>query len=454
MRSLGPAVNESTNAHGPPAGRAVRDECLRAAASLAVAPLRAGLYLARQRTLRRATRDDLEHPAEVDPGPDAQPFARPLRVFVSAAEHSGETHACNLVRALRTEVRGELELSGLGGARLAALGVKTVGDPVARAAMGADAVRSLSFYVRLMKTAAAHLCATRPDVCVAVDSPALHVPLGGIAHRYGVPVVHFVTPQYWGWAPWRVDGYRRAVDLALTILPFEPPWFARHGVRSAHVGHPQLDVLPDPPGAGAERTTLVLLPGSREKVIARNLPWMLVAAARMRLALPDVEVVLPHDRPETRGLLEHHVNAAGASGWLRIAVGDVHRELARARVALSVSGTILIDLLHHRIPCAVIYRVGSRLSEALSRRVLTVPWFASINLLAGRTVVPEFCFHGAGPVDEVGTFLARCWTEEGLRAEIRAGLDLAARRLGPPGAVRRAARHALAAAMNPAPSPA
>src|SRR5438874_10358663 len=108
-----------------------------------------------------------------------------------------------------------------------------------------------------------------------------------IAQRYGVRTVHFVTPQYWAWAPWRVHAYARTVDRALSILPFEPAWFARRGVRVAHVGHPLLDELelsrspPDSmgtaraPTSGSPARELVLLPGSRAGVIARNLPWML-----------------------------------------------------------------------------------------------------------------------------------------------------------------------------------
>ena len=65
-----------------------------------------------------------------------------------------------------------------------------------------------------------------------VDSPALHVPMARMAHRMGVPTWHFIAPQFWGWAPWRVGRYRRHVERALTILPFEPHWYARHRVAA------------------------------------------------------------------------------------------------------------------------------------------------------------------------------------------------------------------------------
>ena len=49
----------------------------------------------------------------------------------------------------------------------------------------------------------------------------------------------------------------------------------------------------------------------------------------------------------------------------------------------AASGTILLDLLHHRLPTVVVYRLKRRWMAALQDRALTVPYFASTNLLAG-----------------------------------------------------------------------
>jgi len=451
-----------THAIGPSPRVAVWSETLRALGAFAIAPLHAASFILRRKALMAAVLRDLEHvPTVRDPrddpdyGPESQDALpdRPLKIFISCAEPSGETHGLNLVRAIREEVAQrslpEPEFLGLGSARLADLGVRTVGNPVGKAAMGVSPLRALPFYSRLLRNAAAALQAERPDVCIPVDSPALHVPLGRIAHRYGVPVAHFVTPQYWGWAPWRVGGYRQAVDLALTILPFEASWFERHSVTSRHVGHPHLDELREiPQGDASERETLVLLPGSRASVIDRHLPWMLVAAARVRLDVPDVKIVIPHERKDLAGSLERHLAAAGAADWVQLSPGGLHTELARARVALSVSGTVLIDLLHHRVPSVVIYRLGNAVSVAISRLILTVPWFSSLNLLAGREIAPEFSFHGSGPLEEVAGHLVRLLQDERERQRAGAALDEAAARLGPEGATVRAARYALAVAAQ------
>jgi len=111
---------------------------------------------------------------------------------------------------------------------------------------------------------------------------------------------------------------------------------------------------------------------------------------------------------------------------------------------------VLIDLLHHRLPAAVLYRVKNALSSLTAGRLLTVPWFSSVNLLARAPVYWEACFHGAGPKSECLNHLERSLFDPAFRREVAGTLEAVARRLGPPGAVDRAARHALSVAV-PAP---
>jgi lipid-A-disaccharide synthase len=378
-------------------------------------------------------------------------------VFVSCAETSGEIHAVGVVRALTARLAAAgapaPELVGLGGEALRAAGVRTLGDPVSRATMGfRGALGALPYYLDLMERSGQELA--RCDLAVLVDSPALHIPLGRVARSAGTRVVQFVAPQHWGWAPWRAAGLRSAVDRVLTILPFEPAWFARRGIETVHVGHPLLDALPAavPAPDDPARTALALLPGSRAGVIDRNLPWMLAVLRRVRAQLGAREVLLPHapSSPHVERL-RGHVEAAGASGWVRLEPGPLHDTLGRARAAFSVSGTVLVDLLHQRLPAVVIYGLGSQLSLRLSDHVLLAPWFALPNLLAGREVLPEFSYAGDRRQPEVGAALERCYNDEAWRARCRAGLELAAQRLGPPGACDRAAAASLEL-VSPAPA--
>lgn len=437
---------------GPAPRWAVALEFMRALGGVCLLPLRLLVFQFQIKALRREFEADLSRGSEVEElEPPALPAARPLRIFISCAESSGELHARNLVRALEARAAAQgaptPEFVGLGGERLAAAGVRLVGEPVKRAMMGFDGVlKAVPYYMGILTRAAEVFHCERPDVCVIVDSPALHVPLARIAKRYDLPVVHFVTPQFWAWGPWRAAPYAKVVDRALTILPFEPEWFRRRGVPVAHVGHPLLDVLASVPATQPPESShvLAILPGSRESVIERNLPWMLEVAGRLRAENPELRVVIVQDEGRFEDTFRAHVEAAGAGAWATVEVGDLHASLSRARAAFTVSGTILLDLLHHRLPTVVVYRVARQRDVWLYRYIISTPWFSSVNLVAGKQLLPEFCFADDGPVDEVVQALGRCFEDGTWRRECQAELERAAQRLGPPGACRRAAAQTLA----------
>lgn len=442
-------------------------ELARALGGIALLPIRVAHYLITRRRWEAAVREDLARPvpplAPIGPQPPAapKPNARPLRVFISCAEHSGEIHGANLIDALRAEcaARGlpAPEFHGLGGAALVERGLHAIGNPGERAAMGFDGVlAALPYYLRLLSTTTRHLRAWQPDLIIPVDSPALHVPLARLAkasHLRRARIAHFVTPQYWGWAPWRVKAYPHAVDLGLSILPFEAPWFARHNVRAVHVGHPLLDELvalgakerPAAPTGGP----LILLPGSREGTVRKNLPWMLARIAELQAqpAFADLAVHLPHSRTDLDPVFDELLAASPAR--VERVRGPLHTELAKGSAAFVVSGTVVLDLLPHRLPSVVLYRLKSSLQGWMRAHLLTVPWFTSLNLLANREVHPEFAFHGDGPTDAVTEALARALADTDWRATNLAGQDQAALRLGPPGAVRRAAQAALDLVLTP-----
>lgn len=451
-----PPPRERRRPRSPRSPRAaVRRELVRAVLGLGALPVRVLDFLVCNQALRDELRGYLGSETPVDESPPAPVRRdRPLELFVSCAEASGELHAANLVRALRAELAAAgappPRLAGLGGPRLADLGVELVAEPVRRAAMGFDGMlSSVPYYLGVLRAAAEVFERRPPEVVVPVDSPALHVPLARIAKGYGLPVVHHVSPQLWGWAPWRAGAYRRAVDRTLTILPFEPAWFARRDVPATHVGHPLLDELavvpvPDRRGAVTARPpVLALLPGSREAVIERNLPWMLRRLERLRARAPELRAVVVQSERHFEERLRAHVEAAGAAAWVRVECGDLHASLAGATAAFTVSGTVLLDLVHQRLPTVVVYRVARGRDVWMYRHLLSTPWFASANLVLGRAALPEFCFTGEGPREEIEAALERALLDRAWIRATRDALERCAELLGPPGASRRAARRVL-----------
>ena len=332
------------------------------------------------------------------------PRTKPPHIMISCGDVSGEAHALRLVEHLR-ERYPDLQISGFGGTRLQQQGMD-VWEPLADLnVMGfKDVLAQLPLFFGCVARFARELSKNRPDAVVLVDYPGLNRHLLRIAARAGVPVIDFIAPQLWAWAPWRIRDFRKADEL-LTILPFEKDWFEKHGAQASYIGHPLGDGLhqlangesePPPEWQPSSDHWVGILPGSRRREIEENLPVLLAAAAELQKRRPEVRFVLPHLRNSVRESVQQHL--ANASVDVLYAHGCFHRILPHLRAAWVASGTALLEVAAYNVPPVLVYGVSSRMGAWLSEHWLAVPWVGSLNLLAGEELAPEHLGRDLEPI--------------------------------------------------------
>lgn len=431
-------------------------ELLRIAAREIVRALAVPLHLLAF-LLRRARWRDAADLALAAPSPvsndDRDVIARTVprvagtpRVFLSCGEASGEELALRLLDGLDSLRAGPRtpapHILAFGGARLRARGVDLRFPLADHAVMGLAGVlssipvlfRALACYLRILRD-------ERPDLVVLIDYPGLHLVMAEAARRRRIPVVHWVAPQYWAWGPWRMQRYRHAVDATLTILPFEPAFFAATGLQSRYVGHPLLDAPAAAlhPGVDGDRPILLLLPGSRRKEIALHLDAMVGVARGLRAHDPGLRVIVAHRDPERAASIEARLRDLPDAGFVEVVAADPACVLPRARACLVKSGTGSLQACLAQVPSVVVYVVQGPLARFVRRNLLTVPFFASANLCMARAIVPEFAIERQCDWDRAGGALSSLWDDGPARAQCRRDLADLRARLGEPGASRRAA---------------
>lgn len=404
----------------------------------------------RRRLRRRLVEGDLEVPAE-PPVPDPRRWDGKT-VFVLAGEPSGDRLAAPIVAALRRHCPG-LRLRGWAGPACAAAGVRLDRDLMERAVVGTVAVmRTLPVWWRLCAEFSALLRDDPPDLLLTVDFPGLNARLARWARCGGVKTVHVVVPAVWGYAGWRLPRWRRAVDHLLALLPFEPALLAGSGLPTTYVGHPLFEApLPPPrtpetwPGEGA--CTVELLPGSRRMELLGQVPMLLEAAADLERALPEVRFVVRLAEQAHRARYE-----AGAAlarrrpSRVRVDVGLQPLE-APLLAALASSGTVTAELGAALVPLTVTYRV-TWLGRLAGWLYLTAPYFALVNLVAGRPIVRERLVLLRASSRRLGEDLCAVAADREAWTRTRADLLVVRRRLELPSVADRAAR----AILGPAPA--
>jgi lipid-A-disaccharide synthase len=322
-----------------------------------------------------------------------------VRILISAGEASGEMYGAQLMEALRrlagesptTTLNQKLEFFGVGGDRMRAAGCDTIVDARDLAVVGISEILShLPKIWGLFHKLIAEADKREPDLAIVIDAPAFNWRVARQMHKRGIPVVYYVCPQFWAWRQGRVRLLRKYVDKALVIFPFEEKFYRDRGVDATFVGHPLAD-LPKPEinraaYAGQHRLDaakpwITIMPGSRVKEVRMNLPEILESVAKLG---PGYEYLLPVAPTLDRTFLQSLI---GDNGSIRL-VPETLQALAQSRAGIVASGTATVEAAMMGTPFVMVYRV-SPMTYRLGRSRVKVPYFAMVNLIAGKEVVPE-----------------------------------------------------------------
>jgi lipid-A-disaccharide synthase len=365
----------------------------------------------------------------------------PIPILLSAGEASGDMYAARLAQAL--QARQDVQIFGMGGPQMQAAGVELVMHYDEVSVVGiTEIVKHLPSLLKAMDRMVGEADHRKPALAILTDFPGFHLRLARKLQPKGIRNVYYICPQFWAWRPWRANLVRRRFEKALCIFPFEEEFFARAGVSTEFIGHPLVGTVCAKkdrkqfceshsliPG----RPVVAVLPGSRSAELAHHLPVLQEACARIHAKLPVQFVVAAAHAKDMPAL---------QSGWphgLKVCVveGETYDALAAADAAIVSSGTATVEAALLDSPMVVVYRV-SPLTATLAKPLVRTPYFAMPNLIAEKKVVPELVQDDFTP-DRVAASILELLQDPNARRTLKAGLAEVRKRLGPPGAVDRAA---------------
>jgi len=377
--------------------------------------------------------------------------ATPCSALIVAGEASGDAHGAAL--ATRVGELASVNWFGIGGDQMAAAPqVELITHARELSVLGIfELIQHLPRIYRIERRLRAEILRRRPRFAVLVDLPGINLRLAAFLHKHGIPVIYFVAPQLWAWRPGRVRFLRRYVRKLLCIFPFEEDFFRPHGVEVEYVGHPLVGRAT--PTLNREqffarhsldpgRPVVCLLPGSRNQEVARHLPPMLEAAARLARQTP-LQFILVQAGTVDPKLLQ---SLLGRCPHLPVTpiVENAYNALSGCDLAVISSGTATVEALLLETPMVVVYRVATP-TWWMGKLLVRSPHYSMVNLIAGKRLVPELIqnnFTAASLADEMNRLLS----DPARRRRIQEELGHIKQRLGSPGAIDRAASAVVAAA--------
>lgn len=363
------------------------------------------------------------------------------QILISAGEASSDMYAARLATALRA--RAPAKFFGMGGPRMAEAGVELLADYHEVAVVGiTEVLHKIPAVVSVQNRLAREAAKRQTSLAILVDSPGTHLGVARRLKRANIPVGYFIGPQVWAWRAGRVRVVKRLVQRMVVIFPFEEQIYRDAGVPVDFVGHPLVDTVhatmsraefAAQHGLEANQPIVTILPGSRPNEIAQN--YARVVGACERLAQPDgVQFV----HAVAHGLSpEFFARHAQPKVKITRVEDATYNALAAADCAIVASGTATVESALLGTPMVVVYRVAP-LTASILRHMIRTPFIGMVNLIGGKRVCPELIQDDFTP-EAVEKEARQLLESSAAREEMKAGLAEVRAKLGPGGAIERAA---------------
>lgn len=371
-------------------------------------------------------------------------------VFFSVGEPSGDLHAANLVSSLQRQSPG-LTVRGFGGSRMKSAGCQIDFELTELAVIGlVEVLPKLRQFFRVADMASEIFAKAPPRAVVLVDFPGFNWHIAKRAKQHGIPVFYYLPPQLWAWASWRIEKMKRHVDHVLCNLPFEKQWYESRGMKVDFVGHPFFDAVESQPldtdfiaqWGEHDGLQVAVLPGSRHREVQNIWPMQLAAIRELSRRHPKTRFLVACLKAEHVQSCRKCLTEADRKLDLHFVTDKTSEVIEIADCSLMKSGSVSLEMMARGTPSVVVYHV-SRSFDFARKRLSNVTSMTLPNLIAGRTIMPEFLAVGKATSETIERSIAAVDRLLGDRDErLRQRMELRQLRqsCGRAGASRRAAR--------------
>jgi lipid-A-disaccharide synthase len=367
-------------------------------------------------------------------------------VLIVAGENSGDRHGADVVRAFKKN-HPEVSFFGVGGRRLADEGVEIICPIEKLSAVGIFEVLTRLFHFRrIFRLIKRETGARGPQAAVLIDSPDFNLRLAKMLAKTATPVLYYISPTVWAWRKRRLKTIRKYVTRMCLIFPFEKKIYEDNSIPAVFVGHPlkagirtrlSRDEFLAKYSLPREGTLVTLLPGSRQTELKNHLPVLVAAVRRLRDKIAArFLLVLAESLP--RNELDRYIPSGEGEPGIDILAGDGYEAIAYSDLVVSACGTANLETALLGTPFIAFYHL-SPFTYYPFRRLVKIREYSIVNILAGRSVVPELIqrdFRVDNLVREINGLLFSEDKKSRMKEEFRRISDL----LGTEGAADNVAR--------------
>ncbi len=318
-------------------------------------------------------------------------------IGIIVGEHSGDNLGVSLIHSLKI-IYPNARFVGIGGPKMVAAGFESLVPLDKLSVMGITEVLSrLPELLKIRKNLAKQLIEQNIDVAIGIDAPDFNLGLEQKLKQAGVKTVHYVSPSVWAWRSGRIKKIKQAVDLMLTLFPFEQKIYQDNEVPVRFVGHALADDLSFSEdkvsarkllGLPSEAKVITIMPGSRFSEINRLADPFLDACSWLRSVDSGIKFLVPLPTKNCCALFKSYVEKHNLSDCISIREGVAKEAITASDVVLVASGTATLETMLIGRPMVMAYKLAP-VTHYIYKKLIKVDSYSLPNLLAGEKLVPE-----------------------------------------------------------------
>ncbi|MES2676971.1 MAG: lipid-A-disaccharide synthase [Pseudomonadota bacterium] len=337
-------------------------------------------------------------------------------IFIIAGEPSGDVLGGKLMAAIKAESSGRIiEFVGVGGSKMQEQGLNSLFPIAELSIMGfAEVIPHIPQLLKRINQTAGEIIKSGAQMVITIDSPdfcfRVIKKLKQNPASSKIKKVHLIAPSVWAYRPKRAEKIAQLYDLLLAILPFEPPYFEKHGLETLFIGHPITENYAPPSFANANSLPLnrgnlihkenfraqnqiqdndlliCAMAGSRVGEVKRILPEIIGAINILAQKHSNLTVVMPIIE-RTRPFIEKQLSHFNVRVLL-INEAQKYSAFKAANLAIAKSGTNNLEIAIAGLPMITIYKINA-LTHFFVKRMVKIKFANLINLILNRELIPE-----------------------------------------------------------------
>lgn len=326
-----------------------------------------------------------------------------MKIYFIAGENSGDFIGASIIKALKkspslakSNSNKNIDLFGIGGNKMQAEGLVPLFPIEKINLMGFfEVLPHLLIINDLINLTVNDAISREVDIIITIDSPGFTYRVAERVRRLAphIKLIHIVAPSVWAYKPGRARKYAKIYDHLLTLLPFEPEYFIKEGLKSTCIGHPVLeqDFHQKSPNLRAEmnlsedKKIIAVTPGSRKGEIRRHMP--IIRAAFDKLSTThNIEVIFVQPNENNIKKIAQYLEG---SHFNYIFSTERLKSFAVCDCALAKSGTNTLEITASGAPQIVGYKLNPITFFAL-KAMIKVKYASLINIIPNREIIPEY----------------------------------------------------------------